>query len=35
MVVLVHGELSAMQAFAERLTGKVVMPKLNDEINID
>jgi metallo-beta-lactamase family protein len=35
MVVLVHGEQSAMQAFAGRLKGKVVMPKLNDEINID
>jgi metallo-beta-lactamase family protein len=35
MVVLVHGEQSAMQAFAGQLTGKVVMPKLNDEISID
>ena len=35
MVVLVHGEQSSMQAFAERLTGKVLMPKLNDEINFD
>jgi metallo-beta-lactamase family protein len=35
MVVLVHGEQSAMLAFAGRLTGKVVMPKLNDEICIE
>ena len=35
MVVLVHGERGAMQAFAGRLTGKVVMPKLNDEIGIE
>jgi len=35
MVVLVHGEHSSMQTFAERLTGKVLMPKLNDEINLD
>jgi metallo-beta-lactamase family protein len=35
MIVLVHGEQGAMQAFAGKLTGKVVMPKLNDEINID
>jgi hypothetical protein len=30
--VLVHGELGAMQTFAGQLTGKVLMPKLNDEI---
>jgi len=39
MVVLVHGELDSMQAFAGKLTdklaGKVLMPKLGDEINLD
>jgi metallo-beta-lactamase family protein len=35
MVVLVHGEQGTMQAFAGRLTGKVLMPKLHDEIEID
>ncbi len=35
MVVLVHGEESSMQAFADKLTGKVVMPKLGDEIVLD
>ncbi len=35
LVALVHGEQGAMVSFAEKLTGKVVMPRLNDEINID
>ncbi len=35
MTVLVHGELGSMQAFAGKLTGKVLMPKLNDEIDLD
>jgi metallo-beta-lactamase family protein len=34
MVVLVHGEQSSMQAFAGKLTGKVVMPKLGDAIDL-
>jgi len=34
-IALVHGELGAMQAFASRLTGEVLMPKLNDEIDLD
>jgi metallo-beta-lactamase family protein len=34
LVALVHGEQGSMEAFAEKLTGKVVMPKLNDEITI-
>ena len=34
MTVLVHGELGSMQAFAGKLTGKVLMPKLNDEIDL-
>ena len=29
---VVHGEQGSMEAFAEKLTGKVIMPKLNDEI---
>ena len=35
MTVLVHGEQGSMQAFAGKLTGKVVMPKLNDELTLD
>lgn len=35
MVVLVHGEQSAMQAFAGKLTGKVIMPKRGEEIVIE
>lgn len=35
LVALVHGEQGAMQAFAEKLTGKVVMPKRNEEITLD
>ncbi len=35
LVALVHGEQGSMEAFADKLTGKVVMPRLNDEINID
>ena len=35
LIALVHGEQGAMQAFAEKLTGKVVMPKLDDEINVE
>ena len=35
MIVLVHGEQGSMQAFAGQLTGKVVMPKLNDRIRIE
>jgi metallo-beta-lactamase family protein len=35
LIVLVHGEQSAMQAFAQKLTGKVLMPKLGDEIALD
>ena len=35
MVVLVHGEQGSMQAFAGKLTGKVLMPKLNDAIELD
>ncbi|HKD46814.1 MAG TPA: MBL fold metallo-hydrolase [Rhizomicrobium sp.] len=35
IIALVHGEPSSMEAFAARLTGRVVMPKLNDEINLD
>ena len=34
-VALVHGEQSSMEAFAEKLRGKVVMPKLNDEITVE
>jgi metallo-beta-lactamase family protein len=34
-VALVHGEQGSMEAFAEKLTGKVVMPKLNDEIAVE
>jgi len=34
MTVLVHGELGSMQTFAGKLTGKVLMPKLNDEIDL-
>jgi metallo-beta-lactamase family protein len=34
MTVLVHGELGSMQTFAGQLTGKVLMPKLNDEIDL-
>jgi metallo-beta-lactamase family protein len=34
MVVLIHGELTAMQAMAGKLPGKVVIPKLNEEINL-
>ena len=33
-VALVHGEQGSMEAFAKKLTGKVVMPKLNDEIAV-
>ncbi len=32
LVALVHGEQGAMQAFANKLTGKVVMPNQNEEI---
>jgi metallo-beta-lactamase family protein len=32
LIALVHGEEDAMQAFASKLTGKVVMPKRNEEI---
>ena len=35
LIALVHGEQSAMQAFADKLTGKVVMPKRNEEIALD
>jgi metallo-beta-lactamase family protein len=35
MIALVHGEQSSMQAFAQRLSGKVLIPKLNDEISLD
>ena len=35
MTVLVHGEQGSMQAFAGQLTGKVLMPKLNDAIALD
>lgn len=34
-VALVHGEQGSMEAFAEKLTGKVIMPKLNDEIAVE
>lgn len=35
LIALVHGEQSAMQAFAAKLGGKVVMPKRNQEIALD
>jgi metallo-beta-lactamase family protein len=35
MIALVHGEQGAMQAFADKLTGKVIMPKRNEEITVD
>jgi metallo-beta-lactamase family protein len=35
LIVLVHGEQSATKAFAQKLTGKVLMPKLGDEIALD
>ena len=35
LIALVHGEQGSMEAFAELLTGKVVMPKLNDEITLE
>lgn len=34
LVALVHGEQDAMKAFAEKLTGKVVMPKRNEKITL-
>jgi metallo-beta-lactamase family protein len=35
LIALVHGERNAMQALAGKLTGKVVMPKRNEEITLD
>lgn len=35
LIALVHGERDAMQAFAGKLTGQVVMPKRNEEIAFD
>jgi metallo-beta-lactamase family protein len=35
LIALVHGEQNAMQAFAGKLTGKVVMPKRNEAITLD
>jgi metallo-beta-lactamase family protein len=35
MIALVHGEQAAMQAFAGKLAGKVVMPKRNEAISTD
>jgi metallo-beta-lactamase family protein len=35
LVALVHGEFGSMQAFAAKLTGKVVMPKRDEEITLE
>ena len=35
LIALVHGEQATMQAFASKLTGKVIMPKRNEEISVD
>jgi hypothetical protein len=35
LIALVHGEQAAMQAFADKLSGRVIMPKHNEEIALD
>ena len=35
LIALVHGEPGTMQAFAGKLTGKVIMPKRGEEITIE